>query len=85
MNEKDYLKERAKKSIIKGLLFEIVREDVDIDQLAQNIADISTVIDRNDLQKAVLGEISNCLKPHVSKSQAVAVSVKIHNALWNLK
>ena len=83
MNEKNYLKERAEKNYIKGLLFEIVSEDTDLDQLVDNIYELKGTVPvvKDELQKTVLGEFCGCLRKGVMKNQAVAVSVKIANLL----
>lgn len=81
MDEFDYenLKERAKKDYIKGLLFEIVKEGCDIDQIAENILDMCRIENSQEHQKIILGELSNVSEKH--KSQIVSVSCQIANLL----
>jgi len=83
MNKQKFNKE-IQKSCIKGLLFEIARDGLDIEKIALEVIQMGEKVKKVNfsfLQKAVLGKITEYLKSDVEKSQAVAVSVKITQIL----
>ena len=67
---------------VKGLLFDLVEFGTDIDAVARNIVDLvdGKFVDRDVLQKMVLGELSSVVDPYKQR-QVVAVSVKIADYL----
>lgn len=84
----EHIFDATKKNYVKGLLYGIVTDDTDINQLAENVIDqvVTThVISlESAVQKVILGEISDCVDvDKATKSQVVAVSVKIGEFLLN--
>jgi len=75
------LLQREKKNYIKGLLCEILRDDIEPARVTTIILQMSQVCKGEELQKAILGEIIDYLKSPQRRPQAVAVSVKIAEKL----
>jgi len=84
MDEFDYatLKEREKLNYLKGLVFDLVDDTTDCDQLAQNIMDQAKILDdKESLQKIVLGELSCDCHDMSKQKEFVRVSHKIADFL----
>jgi len=84
MDEYDYatLKERERLNYIKGLVFDLVDDTTDCDQLAQNIMDQAKILDdKESLQKIVLGELSCDCHDMSKQKEFVRVSHKIADFL----
>ncbi len=75
------LLQRQEKNYIKGLLCEILRDDIDPTCITTIILQMSQVCKGEELQKVILGEIIDYLKNPQRRPQAVAVSVKIAEKL----
>jgi len=87
MDEFDYRDavERSKRNYIKGMLFDIVNDQTDLETLTRNIVDVCCVSDPELWQKIILGEIIDCIRDDVSKSQLTVVSMKIATFLQKEK
>jgi len=84
MDEFDYatLKERERLNYVKGLVFDLVSDTTDCDQLAQNIIDQAKILDdKESLQKIVLGELSCDCEDANKRKEFVRVSHKIADFL----
>ena len=79
--EEKLLRERARRSYVKGMLCAIVREGVDLDAAARELDELlMSGQDRfNEMEKVALGYIATIVKKEVPPGQLVAIACKIRD------
>jgi hypothetical protein len=83
--EEKLLRERARRSYVKGMLCAIVREGVDLDAAARELDELlMSGQDRfNEMEKIILGEIKQIVEEDLPAAQLVAVACKIRDFYHN--
>lgn len=79
--EEKLLRERARRSYVKGMLIAIVREGVDLDKAAVDLDEL--LMPRkyleNQVEKIALGFIACIVEKDVPRGQLVAIACKIRD------